>query len=208
MILVERSAQVEAPIEVVWEVVQQAEQLPDWLAGVRQAEVLSGEGFGRRQRVQATRGEAVDAEVIAYQTPTLIGWRERAKGAGARAEARTEVYVQLAEDGDGTAVRLIVVRWGDGPVGKALRRWSTRRVGAGLEGSLERLTDLTAPAGRHAEPATPAELGLVDLLDPAEDDPAQADAEPTPADGAGESTTAATPRSGTARGVASARRKC
>ena len=34
--------------------------------------------------------------MIAYQEPMLIGWRERAKGAGARAEARTEIYVQLA----------------------------------------------------------------------------------------------------------------
>ena len=56
MILVERSAWVAAPMEVVWNVVQRAEQLPEWLAGVRQAEVLSGEGFGRRQLVQA--GEA------------------------------------------------------------------------------------------------------------------------------------------------------
>ncbi|RLP92425.1 hypothetical protein EAD98_21480 [Micromonospora sp. CV4] len=87
MILVERSAHVAAPVEVVWDVVQRAEQLPAWLAGVRAAEVLSGEGFGRRQLVQAGRGSAHEAEVIAYQEPTLIGWRERAKGAGARAEA-------------------------------------------------------------------------------------------------------------------------
>ncbi|TDB87155.1 SRPBCC family protein, partial [Micromonospora fluostatini] len=95
MILVERSAHVAAPVEAVWDVVQRAEQLPAWLAGVRAAEVLSGEGFGRRQLVQAGRGAAHEAEVIAYQEPTLIGWRERAKGAGARAEARTEIYVQL-----------------------------------------------------------------------------------------------------------------
>lgn len=42
MILVERSAHVVAPVEAVWDVVQRAEQLPAWLAGVRAAEVLSG----------------------------------------------------------------------------------------------------------------------------------------------------------------------
>ncbi|GAB3861048.1 hypothetical protein GCM10029963_64930 [Micromonospora andamanensis] len=42
MILVERSAHVAAPVEAVWDVVQRAEQLPAWLAGVRAAEVLSG----------------------------------------------------------------------------------------------------------------------------------------------------------------------
>ncbi|MER5335509.1 SRPBCC family protein [Micromonospora sp. NPDC049460] len=147
MILVERSAHVMAPVEAVWNVVQRAEQLPAWLAGVRAAEVLSGEGFGRRQLVQAGRGAAHEAEVIAYQEPTLIGWRERAKGAGARAEARTEIYVQLTADDEeegGTIVRLIVVRWPAGPVKAALLRLGLRRVGADLEDSLARLTDLAA----------------------------------------------------------------
>ncbi|MEO3775486.1 SRPBCC family protein [Micromonospora sp. B11E3] len=147
MILVERSARVVAPVEAVWDVVQRAEQLPAWLAGVRAAEVLSGEGFGRRQLVQAGRGAAHEAEVIAYQEPTLIGWRERARGAGARAEARTEIYVQLTPDDEeegGTIVRLIVVRWPAGPVKAALLRLGLRRVGADLEESLARLTDLAA----------------------------------------------------------------
>lgn len=148
MILVERSAHVAAPVEAVWDVVQRAEQLPAWLAGVRAAEVLSGEGFGRRQLVQAGRGAAHEAEVIAYQEPHLIGWRERAKGAGARAEARTEIYVQLTpneeDEAGGTIVRLIVVRWPAGPVKAALLRLGLRRVGADLEDSLARLTDLAA----------------------------------------------------------------
>jgi uncharacterized protein YndB with AHSA1/START domain len=142
MMLIERSVRVAADIDAVWDVVQRAERLPAWLAGVRQAEVLSGEGFGRRQRVRVIRGPAVDAEVIAYQAPTLIAWRERTEGSGARAEARTEVYVELASDGDGTAVRLIMVRWPAGPIRGALLRWGMRRVGANLEGSLERLTGL------------------------------------------------------------------
>ena len=142
MMLIERSAWVAAPIEAVWDLVQRAEHLPGWLAGVRQAEVLSGEGIGRRQRVQAVGGTALDAEVIAYQKPTLIAWRERAEGSGARAEARTEVYVELAPEEDGTSVRLIMVRWPAGPVSGALLRWGMRRVGADLEGSLARLTGL------------------------------------------------------------------
>ena len=206
MILVERSARLGAPIEAVWDVVQRAERLPAWLAGVREAEVLSGEGCGRRQRVQLGRGPAVDAEVIAYQEPTLIGWRERAKGAGARAEARTEVYVQLAVDGDDTAIRLILVRWSAGPVRKALHKWGTRRIGAELEGSLRRLADLTGPAGDPGEPVAPDEMRLADLLNaPAEDGPE--DAAETPSDGR-EAVTVAARGTATARGVASARLKC
>lgn len=143
MMLIERSVRVAANIDAVWDVVQRAERLPAWLSGVRQAEVLSGEGFGRRQRVRVIRGPAVDAEVIAYQAPTLIAWRERTEGSGARAEARTEVYVELAPDGDdATAVRLMMVRWPAGPIRGALLRWGMRRVGANLEGSLARLTGL------------------------------------------------------------------
>jgi uncharacterized protein YndB with AHSA1/START domain len=142
MMLIERSARVDAPVEVVWDVVQRAEHLPAWLAGVRQAEVISGEGVGRRQRVEAADGAALDAEVIAYQPPTLIAWRERAEGAGARSEARTEVYVELTGEEGGTAIRLIMVRWPAGPVSSALLRWGMRRVGTDLEGSLVRLTGL------------------------------------------------------------------
>jgi uncharacterized protein YndB with AHSA1/START domain len=198
MILVERSACVRAPIEAVWEVVQRVEQLPAWLAGVQEAEVLSGEGYGRRQRVQVRRGAAVEAEVIAYQAPTLIGWRERAKGAGARAEARTEVYVQLAVEGDATAVRLIVVRWPSSPLGRALVRLGVRRAGSALEGSLARLTELTSSVNdRPADEQTPApdDARLADLLQPTTP---SADADGTPQSEARVA----------ARGVATAGLKC
>lgn len=143
MMLVERSTRVPAPIDAVWEVVHRAEHLPAWLTGVRQAEVLSGEGVGRRQRVEVADGVALDAEVIAYQEPTLIAWRERVEGSGARAEARTEVFVELTAETDGdTSVRLVMVRWPAGPVSGALLRWGMRRTGTDLEGSLARLTGL------------------------------------------------------------------
>lgn len=144
MILVERSGRVPAPVERVWEVVRRAEQLPEWLAGIRRIEVIDGDGFGRRQRVHAADGTVLDAEVFAYRAPTLIAWRERAEGSGARAEARTEVHVELTPDSDGTLVRLIVVRWPPGPVSAALQRLGIRRVGASLERSLTRLAELAA----------------------------------------------------------------
>jgi uncharacterized protein YndB with AHSA1/START domain len=142
MVLIERGGRVDAPIESVWDVVRQAEQLPAWLAGVERAEVLSGEGFGRRQRIRAGGGTILAAEVIAYREPTLIAWRERIEGAGNRAEARTETHVELAADGDGTTVRLIVVRWPPGPITGALLRLGIRRIGAGLESSIVRLGEL------------------------------------------------------------------
>lgn len=170
MMLIERSTRVAAPIETVWEVVERAEHLPAWLSGVRQAEVVSGVGFGRRQRVQGSDGGALDAEVIAYQRPTLIAWRERSEGAGARAEARTEVYVELAAEGLETTVRLIMVRWPDGPVSGALLRWGMRRVGTDLEGSLARLTGLATvgyPGLGTVDPLVPAVASGRAAVDPA-----------------------------------------
>ncbi|PZM89539.1 MAG: SRPBCC family protein [Actinobacteria bacterium] len=148
MILIERSARVDAPIETVWEVVQQAERLPEWMAGVRRVEVVSGDGVGRRQRVHAADGTWLDAEVIAYEPPKLFSWRERTEGSGSRAEARTEVYVELtpAEDDEATDVRLTLVRWPSGPVSAALLRLGIRRVGADLEASLARLGTLAKAA--------------------------------------------------------------
>ncbi|MDG4765003.1 SRPBCC domain-containing protein [Solwaraspora sp. WMMD406] len=147
MILIERSGRVEAPIDTVWAVIRQAELLPEWLAGVRQAEVVPGDGPGRRMRVHTVDGAAADAEVIEFQPPKLIAWRERAAGPGLWAESRTEVQVELTPEGDGTAVRLTVVRWPAGQVSAALLRLGKHRVGADLESSLGRLGELAA--SRH-----------------------------------------------------------
>jgi len=153
MILIERSGRAEAPIDTVWAVVCQAELLPAWLAGVRRAELVVGDGPGRRLRMRSADGVALDAEVIEYQPPKLIAWRERTEGPGVRAEARTEVQVELTPEGDGTAVRLTIVRWPTGPVGAALLRLGKHRLGADLEMSLARLGELSAT--RLATPSAP-----------------------------------------------------
>lgn len=142
MFLVERVGRVAAPVEAVWDVVRRVEQLSGWLAGVERAEPVSGDGFGRRQCIRTPNGGLLHAEVFAYREPTLIAWRERADGSAAPAEARTETHVELTPDGDGTAVRLIVVRWPAGPLTAALVRLGMRRIGAGLESSIVRLAAL------------------------------------------------------------------
>jgi uncharacterized protein YndB with AHSA1/START domain len=143
MILIERTERVPAPVAAVWDVVRRVEQLAEWLAGVDAAEALSGEGFGRRQRLRTADGSTLEAEVFAYREPTLIAWRERTDGAGGRADARTETRVELAPDGAGTAVRLIVVRCPAGPLTGALLRLGVHRIGAGLEASIARLAEIT-----------------------------------------------------------------
>lgn len=159
MILIERSGHVAAPTERVWEVVRHAEQMPSWRAGVQQAEVLSDEGFGQRLRVQYSRGAVAEADVIAYRAPTLVAWRERSAGAPVRGLARTEVHVELAQEREGTAVRLIYVQWPAGPLrGVLLRLVRGRRVAADLERSLARLAELTTLSKPEQE-SSPAPAG-------------------------------------------------
>jgi uncharacterized protein YndB with AHSA1/START domain len=146
MILVERKGRVAAPVEAVWDVVRQGEHLPDWLVGVDRAEVVSGEGFGRRQLLHTADGSTFDAEVFAYREPTLLAWRERPVRPGARAIGWTETHVELAPDGDGTAVRLIVVRSPAGPLSGALVRLGTHRIATGLDRSIARLAEVTGTA--------------------------------------------------------------
>jgi uncharacterized protein YndB with AHSA1/START domain len=144
MILVERTGRVAAPVEAVWDVVRRVEHLPTWLAGVDRAEVVSGDGMGRRQLLHTADGGTFDAEIFAYRGPTLLAWRERPVRPGARAIGWTETHVELAPDGDGTAIRLIVVRWPAGPLTGALVRLGTHRIAAGLDRSIARLAEVTA----------------------------------------------------------------
>ncbi|HEX2771551.1 MAG TPA: SRPBCC family protein [Micromonosporaceae bacterium] len=155
MILVESTGRVAAPIEAVWDVVRRVEHLPSWLAGVDRAEVVSGEGFGRRQLLHTADGGTYDAEVFAYREPTLVAWRERPIRRGARALGWTETHVELAPDGEGTAVRLIVVRWPAGPLTGALVRLGTHRIGTSLDSSITRLADVVGVGRDDADLARP-----------------------------------------------------
>lgn len=164
MVLVERVGRVGAPVEAVWDVVRRAERLAQWLTGVDRVEALSGDGHGRRQRIRAADGSTLDAEVFAYRAPTLIAWRERVVHPGSYAAARTETHVELAPDGDGTAVRLIVVRWPARPLTGALLRLGVHRIGAALDQSIARLAEVAAastptehrPRHRRPEPGDTA----------------------------------------------------
>jgi uncharacterized membrane protein len=154
MILVERSGRVAAAVEAVWDVVRRVEPLPHWMAGVDRAEIVSGAGFGRRQLLHTADGSTLDAEVFAYREPTLIAWRERPVRSDTWSAGRTETHVELGPDGDGTAVRLIVVRWPAGPLTGALIRLGTHRIAASLERSITRLAEAAAE-GQSGEPARP-----------------------------------------------------
>jgi uncharacterized protein YndB with AHSA1/START domain len=149
VIIIERRGRVSAPTEAVWEVVSNVERLSGWFAGVDQARLISGEGYGRRQHMSGLWGRRrfeVDADVIAYRPPTLIAWWhvvERLDGRIAPRYARAvEVHVELTPDGEeATGIRLISVRRAPrGPLRPAvLRLVRAHPAGEELERSIAAL---------------------------------------------------------------------
>ena len=108
----ERSRHVAAPPERIWPLVDDVTRWPDWFTQAERAEILSGSGIGRRQRMYGhARGKAteIDSVVTAREPERLLRWTheaERVNGApGSVVFARTaEAEVVIDPDGDGARV--------------------------------------------------------------------------------------------------------
>ncbi len=74
------SAEIEAPIEQVWEVVQDVEDAPNWQGGLKGLRALERDGEGRAVLCEADN----DAKVLsvkstvrfAYDGPSRLSWRQ------------------------------------------------------------------------------------------------------------------------------------
>src|SRR4029077_811041 len=80
-----RERNISAPAARVWEVVAEAERLPEWYARAASAEVLEGAGLGRRQRLRSEwRGQdsEVDQLITAFEPERLLEWRHEAERLG------------------------------------------------------------------------------------------------------------------------------
>jgi uncharacterized protein YndB with AHSA1/START domain len=85
MIEIARERSISAPAARVWEVVAEAERLPEWYARAASAEVLEGAGLGRRQRLRSEwRGQdsEVDQLITAFEPEHLLEWRHEAERLG------------------------------------------------------------------------------------------------------------------------------
>jgi uncharacterized membrane protein len=115
VIVIARDGRICSPVEDVWAVVGRIEELPGWLAGLRQVRAYGEQGYGRRLWLTGSRtGDGLDrqAEIIAWMPPTLLAWRcvaERRAGGHWAPTRPDELHVELAPDGDGTRVRLYAV---------------------------------------------------------------------------------------------------
>jgi uncharacterized protein YndB with AHSA1/START domain len=150
MIEIARERNISAPAARVWEVVAEAERLPDWYARAASAEVLEGAGLGRRQRLRSQwlgQDSEVDQLITAFEPERLLEWRHEAERLGGQPAPRfaleTVVRIKLEAQGPG-ATRVVLEsrqRPADHDKEEAMRG-NSEYLGKMLEASLERLEKL------------------------------------------------------------------
>jgi uncharacterized protein YndB with AHSA1/START domain len=148
-----RERRVAASPEQLWPLVSDPARLQEWFTFALAAEVLDGEGVGRRQRMHGEWGSKrseIDQEVVEFDPPRRIAWvhlAERLDGKPApRFAASTRFTVDLTPDDGGTSVRLHSAQEPASLVrGLVMRLFGTREIAQNLDRSLSRLA--SAPEG-------------------------------------------------------------
>ena len=150
MIEIARERTISAPAARVWEVVAEAERLPEWYARAAGVEVLEGAGLGRRQRIRSQwRGQdsEVDQVVTAFEPGHLLEWRHEAERLGGQPAPRfaleTVVRIELEAQGpDATRVVLESRQRPADPEKEQAMRGNSEYLGKTLDESLQRLEQL------------------------------------------------------------------
>jgi uncharacterized protein YndB with AHSA1/START domain len=163
MVEFSRTRRVSAPPERIWPYVDDVTAWPKWFTEAERAEVLSGAGQGRRQRMYGrARGKAteIDSVVTVYQPPRRLEWHheaERVDGKpGSVVFARdATASVTIEPDGSGSLVMYRLVADPGSPLNMfMLRVMAPRPIGKSFETSLDRLAALAEAAA--VAPATTA----------------------------------------------------
>jgi carbon monoxide dehydrogenase subunit G len=152
-----RRRRIAAPAEAIWPFVDDVSRWQDWFTEAERAEILSGAGVGRRQRMfghnRGGKPTEIDSVVVASDPPRLLRWHheaERVDGKpGSVIFARdATAEVAITADGDGSLVTYrLQAEPGSLMNTVILRVFARRPIGKSFETSLERLADLaeTAP---------------------------------------------------------------
>ena len=155
-----RTRHIAAPPERVWPYIDDVTAWPRWFTEAERAEILSGLGEGRRQRMYGhARGKAteIDSVVTVYQPPRRLEWHheaERVDGKpGSVVFARdATASVTIEPDGSGSRVTYrLVAEPGSLLNTFMLRVMAPGPIGKSFETSLDRLAALAeAPASTAA----------------------------------------------------------
>ena len=156
MIEITRERTIPARAARVWEVVSEAERLPEWYARAASAEVLEGAGLGRRQRLHSQwqgQDSQVDQVITAFEPERLLEWRHEAERLGGQPAPKfaseTVVRIELEAQGrDATRVVLESRQRPADPDKEQAMRNNSEYLGKMLETSLERLEQVVT-RGSH-----------------------------------------------------------
>jgi uncharacterized protein YndB with AHSA1/START domain len=156
-----RMRRIAAPPERIWPYVDDVTAWPKWFTEAERAEVLSGAGQGRRQRMYGhARGRPteIDSVVTVYQPPRRLEWHheaERVDGKpGSVVFARDATAgVTIEPDGSGSRVTYRLVADPGSLLNTfMLRVMAPRPIARSFETSLDRLAALAEAASATARP--------------------------------------------------------
>lgn len=150
MIEVARERVIPASAEEIWVVVADVSRLPEWYSRARRAELLEGQGIGRRQRlIGEWRGQEseIDQVVTIFEPERRLEWRHEAERLGGkpapRFAAETVLSIELEPEGsDRTRVLLTSRQRPAEPEKESAMRGNSEYLGQMFEASLERLDKL------------------------------------------------------------------
>ena len=146
-----RSRRIQAAPERIWPFVDDVTAWPRWFTEAEGAQIVSGEGLGRQQRMTGhARGKAteIDSVVTAYEPPTRLRWHHEAERVDGRPgpvvfarDASAEVTI--VPEGDGSVVTYRLLAEPGSLVNTFLLRvMAPGPIGRSFETSLERLASL------------------------------------------------------------------
>jgi uncharacterized protein YndB with AHSA1/START domain len=147
-----RSRRIAAPPERIWPFVDDVTKWPEWFTEAERAEILSGVGVGRKQRMHGhARGKAteIDSVVVASTAPSLLRWHhelERVDGKPGSVvyakDATAEVTIE-PDGSDSVVTYRLALEPGSLVNTFMLRVLAPGPIGKSFETSLERLARLT-----------------------------------------------------------------
>ena len=155
-----RSRRIQAQPERIWPLVDDVTSWPRWFTEAEGAQIVSGEGLGRHQRMSGqARGKAteIDSVVTAYEPPHRLRWHHEAERVDGQpgsvvfaVDATAEVTI--APDGDGSVVTYRLLAAPGSLVNTFLLRvMAPGPIGRSFETSLDRLAALAeAPTSTAA----------------------------------------------------------
>jgi uncharacterized protein YndB with AHSA1/START domain len=151
MITFARTRHIDATPERIWPYVDDVSAWPRWFVMADRAEILSGEGAGRRQRMFGHahgKPTEIDSTVTAYEPPNRLRWTHDAERVDGKPgpvvyARRATAEVTIEPDGIGSLVTYRLLAEPGGLVNSfTLRFLAARPIGQAFETSLERLAAL------------------------------------------------------------------